>query len=211
MASTFYNKIEWMTSPHLVNYEEAIATMEKKVQAIIVGLAPECIWLLEHPALFTLGTSGHETDILDPTLPVYKTGRGGKATFHGPGQRIVYSMLDLQKHGHDLRHFIRCLEKWILLTLNEFGIQGFADPNRIGIWVETNGGEEKIASIGIRVSKWVTYHGFALNVDPDLSQFNKIIPCGLQGASMTSLAALGVPVCMKKVDAALKQTFAQAF
>lgn len=212
MASTFFKDIEWIVSPTLIDYPEAIAFMEHRVEKIHQEKAAPCLWFLEHPPLYTLGTSGSLKDVLDSNLPLFSTGRGGKVTYHGPGQRVIYVMMDLKDRASDLRAYIRSLESWIILTLKVLGFDSFTDPKRVGVWVKTKEGrEEKIASIGVRVRKWVTFHGLALNVDPDLTHFNNIIPCGLQNYGVTSLKSLGYERTLKSVDDAFQQTFAQAF
>ncbi len=233
--------MEWKFSDMPVPYEEAVAFMESRVQRIIEGKADEMIWLLEHPPLYTAGTSATGSDLLDACFPVYQTGRGGQYTYHGPGQRIAYVMLDLRKRGQDLRRFVQQLEQWIILTLKAFGVEGLIREGRVGVWVEhtpsgngrggafhddlagdilrrQNGGkrsplmtEAKIAALGVRVSKWVTYHGIAINLSPDLSHYAGIVPCGITEFGVTSLKALGAPHSMQAVDAALKRTFTQVF
>jgi lipoyl(octanoyl) transferase len=182
--------------------------MERRVQGIRDGSAQEWVWLVEHPDLYTAGTSGDPSELLDANkLPVFQTGRGGRYTYHGPGQRIAYVMLDLGARGRDLRRYVSNLEQWIIETLETFGIRGERREGRIGIWVDHNGQEKKIAALGVRVRHWVTFHGIAINVDPDLGQYRGIVPCGIADHGVTSMAELGVPVDMAEVDAALKEAF----
>lgn len=202
--------MEWKFSDTLVPYEEAVAFMERRVQQIIDGTADEMIWLLEHPPLYTAGTSANGSDLLEARFPVYQTGRGGQYTYHGPGQRIAYVMLDLRKRGQDLRRFVHQLEQWIILTLKEFGVDGLIRESRVGVWVEKPV-EAKIAALGVRVSKWVTYHGIAINVSPDLSHYAGIVPCGITQFGVTSLKALGARHDMKSVDSTLQTTFRNVF
>lgn len=214
--------VEWRVSSAPVPYEEAVAWMEARVAAIAAGTAPECVWLLEHPALYTAGTSARAADLLEARFPVHKTGRGGQFTYHGPGQRIAYVMLDLSRRGPDLRIFVHALEAWIIAALAVFGVKGERRAERIGVWVARadkppgpGGGmaEGKIAAIGIRVRRWVTFHGIALNVAPELSHFAGIVPCGIAAPQfgVTSLKDLGVEVMMGEVDAALRQAFELIF
>jgi len=187
--------------------------MEARVARIADGSAGELIWLLEHPPLYTAGVSAAPGELLDAArFPVHRTGRGGRYTYHGPGQRVGYVMLDLRTRGSDIRAFVRGLEDWVIATLAEFGVTGERRAGRVGIWVaHADGREEKIAAIGVRVRHWITFHGFALNVAPDLSHFDGIVPCGLAGYGVTSLQALGIGATLADVDAALKRTFARAF
>lgn len=201
--------MEWKLSDTLVPYEEAVAFMESRVQQIIDGTADEMVWLLEHPPLYTAGTSATGGDLLEARFPVHQTGRGGQYTYHGPGQRIAYVMLDLRKRGQDLRRYVQQLEEWIILTLKEFGVQGLIREGRVGVWVENP--EAKIAALGVRVSKWVTFHGIAINVSPDLSHYVGIVPCGISEFGVTSLKALGAKHEMNAVDAALQKTFKSVF
>src|SRR5919106_5026756 len=205
--------LEWRISDRLVDYGTAVSEMEARVAAIRAGTAPELCWLLEHPPLYTAGTSARAEDLLTPhRLPVFRTGRGGQYTYHGPGQRVGYVMLDLQRRGPDLRAYIWRLEEWLIRTLARFGIQGERRDGRIGIWVVKPGGQEaKIAALGVRVRRWVTYHGVAINLDPDLDNFAGIVPCGIRDAGVTSLADLGLTVSMSELDAALIEAFAEAF
>jgi lipoyl(octanoyl) transferase len=205
--------IEWRTSRALVAYEEAIAVMEARVAAIRAGGAPELVWLLEHPPLYTAGTSARSADLVEPgLLPVHRSGRGGQYTYHGPGQRIAYVMLDLRRRDADIRHFVYTLEEWLIATLALLGVAGERRAGRRGIWVVgADGSERKIAAIGVRVRQWVSYHGIALNVAPDLSHYRGIVPCGISAYGVTSLAALGLPAEMAAVDVALRQAFAASF
>lgn len=198
--------MEWKNSERF-DYEAAISAMESRVAAIRAGEAEEQVWLLEHPPLYTAGTSARAEDLLNPRFPVYQTGRGGQYTYHGPGQRVAYVMLDLKKRYHgtpDLRHFVWTLEEWLIRTLAAFDVPGERREGRIGIWVETPSGEAKIAALGIRVRQGVSYHGVALNLYPDLSHFQGIVPCGIREYGVTSLAALGVKATMADLDAALQ-------
>lgn len=206
-------KVEWDISDTLVAYDEAQARMDARVQAIRRGEAPELVWLLEHPPLYTAGTSARTEELLDPNrFPVHNAGRGGKHTYHGPGQRIGYVMLDLRRRGADVRGFVHDLEEWMIRTLDRFAVKGERRPGRVGIWVDRGGGrEEKIGAIGVRIRHWVSFHGVALNVDPDLSHFSGIVPCGIAEHGVTSLAALGIPVSMAEVDSALVGSFAEIF
>ena len=209
--------VTWRVSPGPVAYPDALAWMEDRVAAIRAGTAPETLWLLEHPPLYTAGTSAGEDEILDPhRFPVYPTGRGGRYTYHGPGQRVAYVMLDLKARGGDVRAFVRALEQWLIDTLARFGVRGERRDGRVGIWVRTgnepeNIEEAKIGAIGVRVRRWVTYHGVSLNVDPDLEHFAGIVPCGVREHGVTSLAALGALADMDEVDKALRETFEQVF
>ena len=204
---------EWRLSSEPVPYETAIAEMEARVAAIRAGTAPEFVWLLEHPALYTAGTSARERDLIEPgRLPVHRSGRGGQYTYHGPGQRVAYVLLDLRRRGTDVRCFVDALEGWMIATLAKLGVKGERRPGRVGVWIDEGPGREnKIAAIGVRVRQWVTYHGIALNVAPDLSHYRGIVACGIREHGVTSLAALGRGVSMAEVDAALQQTFESAF
>ena len=204
--------VEWRTSPRLVPYPEALGVMEERVGAIRDRGAPELVWLLEHPALYTAGTSAAPEELLDATrFPVYAAGRGGRYTYHGPGQRIVYLMLDLKRRGGDIRGYVHDLEELAIRTLAEFGVAGERRTGRIGIWVRRPEGEAKIGAIGVRVRRWVSYHGLALNLRPDLSHFQGIVPCGISEFGVTSLAALGVRAEFADLDAALRRSFATLF
>ena len=200
--------IEWRASETPVEYQTAVAEMERRVAAIRNGTAAELAWLLEHPPLYTAGTSARAEELIEPgRIPVYRTGRGGRYTYHGPGQRIAYLMLDLRRRGQDVRCHVHQLEEWIIRVLARFGVQGERRDGRVGIWVvQPSGNEEKIAAIGVRVRQWVTFHGVALNVDPELENYRGIIPCGIAEHGVTSLAALGVQATMEEVDSALRST-----
>ena len=200
--------IEWRTSESLVSYEEALAFMEQRAAAIREGAAPECVWLLEHPPLFTAGTSADPAELFNPLdFPVYQAGRGGRYTYHGPGQRVGYVMLDLEKRGKDIRRFVHALEGLMIDALGELGISAHRAPGRIGIWVGEGAEEAKIGALGVRVKRWVTLHGFALNVAPDLSHFGGIVPCGIAEFGVTSIDKLGKQIVLTSVDAALKRSF----
>lgn len=202
-------------SPTLLPYPDALAQMEARVASIIAGEAEELLWFIEHPPLYTAGTSADASDLVEAErFPVYKTGRGGQYTYHGPGQRVVYVMLDLKKRmkSPDIRQFVWNLEEWIIRTLATFNVKGERREGRVGIWVvRPDGGEDKIAALGIRVRKWVTFHGIAINLNPDLSHFGGIVPCGIREHGVTSLAKLGKQVSMDELDAALKDTFTEVF
>ena len=207
--------IEWRRSARPVPYDEAVAAMERRIAAIRDGTAPELVWLLEHPPLYTAGTSARPADLLDPArLPVHRSGRGGQYTYHGPGQRVAYVLLDLNRRGRDVRCHVWRLEEWMIRTLARFGVTGERRDGRVGVWVaRTDGGEDKIAAIGVRVRRWVSYHGVALNVAPDLKHFRGIVPCGIGGEryGVTSLARLGILAPMDAVDTELRATFAEVF
>ncbi|MDQ7078188.1 MAG: lipoyl(octanoyl) transferase LipB [Robiginitomaculum sp.] len=208
--------VEWCVSKDLVPYNQAVAMMEARVAAIHKGEAFEQVWLLEHPPLYSAGTSANPKDLKDPDrFPVYPTGRGGQYTYHGPGQRVAYVMLDLSRRGRDVRAFVRALEAWIILTLADLGVTGDVRDDRIGVWVESqdNGRsrEDKIAAIGIRLRRWVSFHGISLNVNPDLSHFDGIVPCGITEHGVTSLEHLGIQYSMKNVDEALRHQFEHIF
>ena len=204
---------DWRVCEGLVSYPEAIETMEARVEAIHRDAAAELIWLLEHPPLITSGTSANAADLIYPDrFPVYAAGRGGQYTYHGPGQRVGYVMLDLRKRGQDLRRYIHNLEDWIIKTLDRFGIKGERRDGRVGIWVVRDGGrEDKIAAIGVRVRRWITYHGIAINLAPDLEHFSSIIPCGISAHGVTSVRELGHEVTMAELDGVLQETFAAVF
>ena len=212
MAETA-SDIEWRISDALVPYDEAVAAMEARVAGIRADAAPELVWLLEHPPLYTAGTSARPGDLLAPDLlPVFRTGRGGQYTYHGPGQRVGYVMLDLQRRGGDLRAYVRDLEEWLIRTLQRFNVRGERREGRVGIWVAESGGREsKIAAIGVRIRHWVSFHGVSLNVDPDLAHYRGIVPCGISEHGVTSLAALGITASMPEVDAALEAAFTEIF
>lgn len=216
---------EWRIVASPVAYADAVSAMEERVAAIRQGTAPEMVWLLEHPPLYTAGTSAREADLLQPgRFPVHRTGRGGQYTYHGPGQRVAYVMLDLRRRGGDLRAYVRNLERWLIAALARFDVEGEIRPDRVGIWVARPdlgldlGREDKIAAIGVRVRRWVSYHGVALNVDPALDHFQGIVPCGIAPGGIngpeygvTSLADLGIHVSMAEVDAALEASFREIF
>ncbi len=202
------DSIEWRVSEGLVAYDEALAFMEERARAIRAGDAAECVWLLEHPPLFTAGTSADPAELFNPMgFPVYDAGRGGRYTYHGPGQRVAYLMLDLERRGRDVRRLVHSLEGWMIDSLAELGVAAHRAPGRIGIWVGEGPSEAKIAALGIRVKRWVTLHGFAINVSPDLSHFGGIVPCGIAEFGVTSLEMLGKQTALATVDAALKRNF----
>jgi lipoyl(octanoyl) transferase len=209
--------VEWRVSDALVDYDEALAAMTERAAAIAHGEAPELVWLLEHPALYTAGTSSRPQELIDARFPVHAAGRGGQFTYHGPGQRVGYVMLDLRRRAPDVRRFVATIEEWIIHTLGAFNVRGERREDRIGVWVRRpdkgEGFEDKIAAIGIRVRQWVTLHGFALNIEPDLTHFTGIVPCGVSEPryGVTSLADLGLTVTMPEVDMALRATFEPLF
>ncbi len=206
---------EWRMDPDLVPYPDAIAFMESRVADIANASAPDCVWLLQHPPLYTAGTSAKRDDLLDPQFPVYETGRGGQYTYHGPGQRVAYVMMDLKRHYKtpDIRAYVHDLEEWVLRTLKILGVAAVRRAGRVGLWVvdPMTGQEEKIAALGIRIRRGVAYHGVAINVTPNLSHFQGIVPCGLAGYGVTSLEKLGVHVPMTRVDDALQTAFFEVF
>jgi lipoyl(octanoyl) transferase len=215
-ATPDYPPVEWAVSDGLVAYEEALAEMDRRVAGIADGTLPERIWLLEHPPLYTAGTSAKLDDLLTPDrFPVHKTGRGGQYTYHGPGQRVVYVMLDLKRRTPDVRAFVAALESWLISALWEHHVRGERREDRVGVWVrrpdQGADREDKIAAIGIRMRKWVSFHGMALNVDPELEHFGGIVPCGVTSHGVTSLVDLGLPVTLADVDLTLKRTFEDAF
>jgi lipoyl(octanoyl) transferase len=207
----------WRVEPGLTGYEEAVAAMQARIAAIRAGTETELVWLVEHPPLYTAGTSATPEDLTDAgRFPTYAAGRGGQWTYHGPGQRVAYTMLDLtERHGEiparDVRCFVHGLEDWVISTLEDFGVKGERRDGRVGIWVVVGAEEHKIGAIGVRVSRWVSWHGLALNVNPDLSHFSGIIPCGIREHGVTSLAALGVAASMAAVDSALQSNFTKIF
>ncbi len=210
--------LEWRISDRPVPYPEALAEMEARVAAIRAGSAPELVWLLEHPPLYTAGTSARPEDLLEASrFPVFEAGRGGQYTYHGPGQRVGYVMLDLQKRQPDIRAFVCDLEEWLIRTLARFTIKGERRPGRVGLWVDKRpygglpGQEDKIAALGVRVRRWVSFHGIALNVEPDLSHFGGIVPCGIRDHGVTSMHALGYLVTMDEVDMALRAAWNEVF
>jgi lipoyl(octanoyl) transferase len=211
-------KVGWATSPGQVEYETAVAAMEARAAAIAAGEAGELVWLLEHPPLYTAGVSAKDADLLDPgRFPVFRSGRGGQFTYHGPGQRVAYIMLDLRRRGRDVTRFVADLEHWLIAALARFNVKGEVRPGRVGVWVARQGPgwarEDKIAAIGVRLRKWVSYHGIAFNVEPDLEHFSGITPCGISGPQfgVTSLVDLGLPVSMADADAALRAAFEEVF
>ena len=215
------NDVEWIISHDLVDYRDAEASMERRVQKIIEGKASEAIWLLEHPPTYTAGTSARKEDLLSTNrFPVYSTKRGGQYTYHGPGQRVIYVMLDLNRRGRNVRAFVKALENWVIATLEHFNIIGEIRTGRIGVWVKRpekpilpngNTAEDKIAAIGLRLRQWVSFHGISINVEPDLDHFSGIVPCGISDHGVTSLVDLGLPVTTDDLDVALKATFGKQF
>jgi lipoyl(octanoyl) transferase len=205
--------MEWRISDGLIDYDQAVQAMEARVVAIRAGQAEELVWLLQHPPLYTAGTSAKDTDLLQPDrLPVYRTGRGGQYTYHGPGQRIAYVMLDLQRRQMDIRQYVELLEAWLIATLGRFNLRGERREGRVGIWIDRGQGrEEKIAAVGVRVRRWVTYHGVSLNVEPDLSHYAGIVPCGIQEHGVTSLVHMGLPIEMAEVDVQLANAWDEVF
>ncbi|WP_343116846.1 lipoyl(octanoyl) transferase LipB [Ostreiculturibacter nitratireducens] len=213
--------MEWIESRDLVPYEEALAAMEARVADISAGRAGEAVWLLEHPPLYTAGTSARAEDLVEPNrFPVYAAGRGGQYTYHGPGQRVAYVMLDLNRRGRDVRRFVGMLEDWVIATLAEFNVRGERREGRVGVWVvrpekapgpDGTPREDKIAAIGVKLRRWVSFHGISINVEPDLSHFEGIVPCGIREHGVTSLVDLGLPVTMGDLDVALKKTFGEVF
>ena len=213
--------VEWIITDGLTDYRAAEAWMEARAAAIAAGEAEECIWLVEHPPLYTAGTSAKPVDLTDPDrFPVYPTRRGGQYTYHGPGQRVAYVMLNVAARGRDVRCFVRQLEDWVIATLDQFNLRGEIRPGRVGVWVQRpekpnqadgSPAEDKIAAIGIRLRKWVSFHGISINVEPDLSHFGGIVPCGITEHGVTSLVDLGLPVTMDDVDIALQATFDGVF
>ena len=208
MSPQMVDDIEWRVSEGLVDYGSALAEMEARAAEVRAGEACELIWLLEHPPLFTAGTSADPSELFNPLgFPVFEAGRGGRYTYHGPGQRVCYPILDLERRGRDIRHFVHTLEGWMIAALGELGVSARREPGRIGIWTGKEDTEAKIGAIGVRVRRWVTMHGFAINVDPDLTHFGGIVPCGIAEFGVTSLAALGLETSMGDVDLALERTF----
>lgn len=213
--------VEWIISDRLIEYQTAVDWMERRADDIAAGRAGEAIWLLEHPPLYTAGTSASADDLIEPErFPVYATRRGGQYTYHGPGQRVAYVLLDLNKRGKDVRAFVKQLERWIIATLDQFNVRGETRDGRIGVWVERpekpplpdgSPAEDKIAALGIRLRKWVSFHGLSINVDPDLSHFGGIVPCGIAQHGVTSLVDLGLPVTLQDLDVALQQEFDKVF
>lgn len=205
--------LEWRIAAGLTPYPEALAQMAARVGAIRAGTAGELVWLVEHPPTYTAGTSAGPAGLLDPRFPVFQAGRGGQWTYHGPGQRTGYVMLDLAARGRDIRAFVHALEEWVIRALNRFDVRGERREGRVGIWVadRAGGGEAKIGAIGVRVTRWVSWHGIALNVAPDLSHFGGIIPCGIREHGVTSLHALGIPATLADADAALRGAWVEVF
>ena len=213
--------IEWITTPGLTDYRDAEAFMESRVAEISAGTAPECIWLLEHPPMYTAGTSAKTEDLIDPArFPVHIAKRGGQYTYHGPGQRVIYVMLDVGKRGRDVRRFVEQLETWVIAALEQFNVQGKIRDGRVGVWVERpekpanldgTPCEDKIAAIGIRIRRWISFHGISINVEPDLSHFSGIVPCGIAEHGVTSLVDLGLPVTLDDLDVALRHSFEGIF
>ncbi len=201
----------WDTSAGQVNYPDAISIMEKDIAAIRAGQSSQRIWLLEHPPVYTSGTSAKSIDLLDMRFPVYKTGRGGQFTYHGPGQRIAYVMLDINARGNDVRGFVSALESWIIATLKEFGIKGERREDRVGVWVSNGSTENKIAALGIRISRGISFHGISINLAPDLSHYNGIVACGVREHGITSFREIGLQTTMTELDAALLKSFQPIF
>jgi lipoyl(octanoyl) transferase len=215
-APTTETSLEWREEARQVPYPEALALMEARVDGIRAGTAPELIWLLEHPPLYTAGTSADPSELLERRFPVFDAGRGGRYTYHGPGQRVVYAMLDLKRRGPDVRAYVHALEAWAIGALARLGVEAETREDRIGLWVRrtdrnTPWVEDKIGAIGVRVRRWVSFHGLALNVEPDLQHFGGIVPCGISAHGVTSLVDLGVPATMADLDAALKAAFEDVF
>ena len=210
-ASALAAPPEWRVEKTLVPYPEALALMERRVAEVEAGRAPELLWLLEHPALYTKGTSASDAELLNAQFPVFRTGRGGRFTYHGPGQRVIYAVMDLRARGRDVRRHVCNLEEWAIRALGDFGIAGERRAGRIGIWVASKGKEEKIAAIGVRVRRWIAYHGLSFNVNPDLSHYAGIVPCGIKEYGVTSLHALGVTASMDAVDEAFRRYVTELF
>jgi len=202
---------EWRVASGVTPYPAAVAAMESRVAEIADGKAPELVWLVEHPPIYTAGTSARDADLLDRRFPVFKSGRGGQFTYHGPGQRVGYVMLNLKLRRADVRGFVNDLEEWLIRTLAQFSVKGVRREGRVGIWVVRGDREDKIAAIGVRIRRWVTFHGVSINVDPDLSHFAGIVPCGVREHGVTSLFDLGLPVAMADVDIAMKRSFTDVF
>lgn len=213
--------VEWQVSKGLTTYPDALAHMESRVEAILAGNAPEQIWLVEHPPMFTAGTSARKEDLKAPDMfDVFESRRGGEYTYHGPGQRVAYAMLDLNKRGKDVRAYVNKLEAWVIATLTDFNVRAGSREGRVGVWVDRperpalldgRVAEDKIAAIGVRIRRWVTFHGISINVEPDLSHYNGIVPCGISDYGVTSLVDLGIPATMDDLDAALERCFADVF
>jgi len=213
--------VEWLISDGLTDYPDAIQTMENRVAGILSGGMDEQVWLLEHPPLYTAGTSANDADLLDHNrFPVFEARRGGEYTYHGPGQRVAYTMLDLNQREKDVRKYVNLLEEWVIQTLAQFGVKGERREGRVGVWVvrpdrpplpDGSPAEDKIAAIGVRIRRWVTFHGISINVEPDLEHFGGIVPCGINDYGVTSLVDLGIPATMNDVDIALRTTFSRVF
>jgi lipoyl(octanoyl) transferase len=203
--------VEWRIDDGPVDYKDAVRAQEERVAAIRAGTAPELVWLLEHPPLYTAGTSARAEDLVEPLFPVFRTGRGGQFTYHGPGQRVRYVMLDLKARGLDLAAYVRGLEEWLIRTLASFNVKGERRSGRVGIWIAAGGREAKIGAIGVRVRHWISYHGVSLNLDPDLGHYRGIVPCGISEHGVTSLADQGVIATVAEADLALKRAFADVF
>lgn len=211
---------EWIIAPGLTDYDDAVAFMETRAAAIHAGHADELIWLVEHPPLYTAGTSARSADLLDARFPVFASGRGGQYTYHGPGQRVIYVMLDLNRRGRDVRAFVKALEDWVIDALAEFNLRGEIREGRVGVWIarpdkpalpDGTMREDKIAAIGVKLRKWVSFHGISVNVEPNLEHYQGIVPCGISGHGVTSLVDMGLPVGMDDLDMALRSTFAGHF
>ncbi len=213
--------VEWIVTDGLTEYDAAVEFMEARAAAIAAGDAEECVWLVEHPPLYTAGTSAKRADLTDPDrFPVYESKRGGQYTYHGPGQRVVYVMLDVGKRGRDVRRFVQQLEEWVIATLDQFNLRGEIREGRVGVWIARDDkpltitgvkAEDKIAAIGIRLRKWISFHGISINVEPDLDHFTGIVPCGITEHGVTSLVDLGLPVTMADIDVALRHSFDRIF
>jgi lipoyl(octanoyl) transferase len=210
-GTTLLSRPDWKVRDGLLPYPEAVAFMEARAEAIAAGRADELVWLVEHPPIYTAGTSAKDADLIDARFPVFKTGRGGQFTYHGPGQRVGYVMLDLKRRGPDVRKYVHDLEEWLIRTLARFNVKGERREGRVGIWVQRGSREDKIAALGVRVRRWVTFHGISFNVDPNLADFTGIVPCGISQHGVTSLADLGILVSMADVDVALKAAFEDVF
>jgi lipoyl(octanoyl) transferase len=212
VSDTLMPPVEWRVESGLTEYPQAVAFMEERAAAIAEGRVRELVWLVEHPPIYTAGTSSNDRDLLDARFPVFKTGRGGQFTYHGPGQRVGYVMLDLKHRSSDVRGYVHDLEEWLIRTLAKFNVKGERREGRVGIWVARGSGrEDKIAAIGVRVRKWVTFHGVSFNVDPDLAHFTGIVPCGISEHGVTSLRDLGILASMSDVDVAMKAAFKDVF
>lgn len=209
---TIVKSPEWQVTEELIPYPEALETMTERVKAIQSGTKPELVWLLQHPPLYTAGTSAKAADLLHPQFPVYEAGRGGQYTYHGPGQRIAYVLIDLSRRGKDVRVYVHQLEEWLIRALARLGVTALRREGRVGLWVQRpDGQDDKIAAIGVRISRWISFHGIALNVDPDLSHYAGIVPCGIRDHGITSLAQLGKTTDMGKVDEALRTAWMEIF